>query len=41
MFDYAKAAFHSGTIEIALYKGKHAFKPEMRARAYRFLDEHL
>lgn len=41
LYDYAKPAFPGGTLELSLYEGNHVFTPEMRQRAYAFLDKRL
>lgn len=41
IFEYAKSAFLTGTLERQIYPGKHFFSKEMRVRAYAFLDNCL
>ena len=41
MFQYAKAAFPDGQIEVAMWPGEHVFTAKMREAAYGFLDRQL
>lgn len=41
MIEYAKSAFHEGTIEGRVYAGGHQFTAEMREYAYAFLSKYL
>lgn len=38
---YARSAFQQGRLEGDVYPGGHQFTPEMRERAYQFLESHL
>lgn len=41
MCEYARSAFHKGTLAYRIYPGKHEFTHKMREKAYQFLDENL
>lgn len=41
IFDYAKSAFKEGELKLKIWKGAHAFTPDMREEAYCFLDKYL
>ena len=41
MFAYAQSSFPAGQLVLACWPGDHLFTPDMREKAYRFLDHHL
>ncbi len=41
MFNHASRHFKSGQLVLKLYEGPHVFTPEMREKAYLFLDQYL
>lgn len=41
IYDFAKPHFKHGNLELELYSGGHVFTPQMRERAYRFLEENM
>lgn len=41
MAAYAQPAFQQGVLDWEVYPGGHQFTPEMRERAFRFLEDHL
>ncbi len=41
IYDFASPSFQEGTLDLRLWAGGHAFRQEMRACAYDFLDNHI